>query len=74
MSRLRERIDFTSNVHFFIEDLFLTLGLGYVTTQAGSKINMVSSLLWVCNQLTGSLKELMIAKKTGWQVLRNLKN
>ena len=73
-TRLRERIDFTSNILFFVEDLFLTLGPGYVTTQAGSKINVVSSLLWIRNQHASNLKELMIAKKTGWQVLRNLKN
>ena len=29
---------------------------------------------WVRNQLASKLKELMIAKKSGWQVLRNLKN
>ena len=73
-TRLRERIDFTSNILFFIEDLFLALGPGHVTTKSGSKINVASSLLWVRHQLAGSVKELMIAKKSGWQVLRNLKN
>ena len=73
-TRLRERIDFTSNILFFIEDLYLALGPGHVTTKSGSKINVASSLLWVRHQLAGSVKELMIAKKTGWQVLRNLKN
>ena len=73
-TRLRERIDFTSNILFFIEDLFLAMGPGHVTTKSGTKINVASSLLWVRHQLAGSVKELMIAKKTGWQVLRNLKN
>ena len=73
-TRLRERIDFSSNILFFIEDLYLALGPGHVTTKTGSKINVASSLLWVRHQLAGSVKELMIAKKTGWQVLRNLKN
>ena len=73
-TRLRERIDFTSNILFFIEDLYLALGPGHVTTKSGSKINVASSLSWVRHQLAGSVKELMIAKKTGWQVLRNLKN
>ena len=73
-TRLRERIDFTSNILFFIEDLYLALGPGHVTTKSGAKINVASSLLWVRHQLAGSVKELMIAKKTGWQVLRNLKN
>ena len=58
----------------FIEDLYLALGPGHVTTQAGAKINVVASLLWVRNQHAANLKELMIAKKTGWQVLRNFKN
>ena len=73
-TRLRERIDFTSNILFFIEDLYLALGPGHVTTKTGAKINVASSLLWVRCQLAGSVKELMIAKKSGWQVLRNLKN
>ena len=61
-TRLRERIDFTSNILFFIEDLYLALGPGHVTTKTGSKINVASSLLWVRHQLAGSVKELMIAK------------
>ena len=73
-TRLRERIDITSNILFFIEDLYLALGPGHVTTKTGAKINVASSLLWVRSQLAGSVKELMIAKKSGWQVLRNLKN
>ena len=73
-TRLRERIEFSSNILFFIEDLYLALGPGHVTTQAGAKINVVASLLWVRNQHAANLKELMIAKKTGWQVLRNFKN
>ena len=73
-SHLRERIDFTSNILFFIEDLYLALGSGPVTTKAGVKVNVASSLLWVRTQLAGNVKELMIAKKTGWQVLRNFKN
>ena len=72
--RIRERIEFSSNVLFFIEDLYLALGPGHVTTQAGTKINVVASLLWVRNQHASQLKELMIAKKTGWTVLRNFKN
>ena len=72
--RLRERIEFSSNILFFIEDLFLALGPGHVTTQAGTKINVVSSLLWVRNQHATRVKELMIAKKTGWKVLQNLKS
>ena len=73
-TRLRERIEFSSNILFFIEDLYLALGPGHVTTQSGSKINVVASLLWVRNQHASNLKELMIAKKTGWQVLRNFKS
>ena len=73
-TRLRERIEFSSNILFFIEDLYLALGPGHVTTQAGVKINVVASLLWVRNQHASNLKELMIAKKTGWQVLRHFKN
>ena len=72
-ARLRERIDFTSNILFFIEDLYLAVGTGLITTKSGVKLNMASSLLWVRNQLAGSVKELMIAKKTGWKVLQNLK-
>ena len=73
-ARLRERIDFTSNILFFIEDLYLAVGQGAITTKSGTKLNMSSSLLWVRNQLAGSVKELMIAKKAGWKVLQNLKN
>ena len=73
-TRLRERIEFSSNILFFIEDLYLALGSGPVTTQSGSKINVVASLLWVRNQHASNLKELMIAKKSGWAVLRNFKN
>ena len=73
-ARLRERIDFTSNILFFIEDLFLAVGQGAITTKSGTKLNMSSSLLWVRNQLAGSVKELMIAKKAGWKVLQNLKS
>ena len=73
-SRLRERIDFTSNILFFIEDLYLAVGQGAITTKSGTKLNMAASLLWVRNQLAGSVKELMIAKKAGWKVLQNLKN
>ena len=72
--RLRERIQFSSNILFFIEDLYLALGPGHVTNQSGAKINVVSSLLWVRNQHASLLKDLMIAKKTGWAVLRNFKN
>ena len=72
--RLRERIEFSSNILFFIEELYLALGPGHVTTQSGSKINVVASLLWVRNQHSANLKELMIAKKTGWAVLRNFKS
>ena len=73
-ARLRERIDFTSNLLFFIEDLFLAVGHGAITTKAGVKLNMSASLSWVRNQLAGSVKELMIAKKAGWKVLQNFKN
>ena len=73
-ARLRERIDFTSNLLFFIEDLFLAVGQGAITTKAGVKLNMSASLSWVRNQLAGSVKELMIAKKAGWKVLQNFKN
>ena len=72
--RLRERIEFTSNLLFLIEDLYLTIGPGYMTNQSSSKINVRSPLYWVRNQLASQLKELMIAKRTGWQVLKNLKN
>ena len=73
-ARLRERIDFTSNILFFIEDLFLAVGQGAITTKSGTKLDMSSSLLWVRNQLAGCVKELMIAKKAGWKVLQNLKS
>ena len=72
--RLRERIEFISNLLFLIEDLYLTIGPGYMTNQSASKINVRSPSYWVRNQLAGQLKELMIAKRTGWQVLKNLKN
>ena len=73
-SRIRERIEFTSNLLFLIEDLYLTIGPGYMTSQSSLKVNVRSPLYWVRNQLAGKIKELMIAKKTGWQVLRSLKN
>ena len=73
-ARLRGRIDFTSNILFFIEDLYLAVGTGPITTKSGTKLNIAASLLWVWNQLAGNVKELMIAKKTGWKVLQNLKN
>ena len=73
-ARLRERIDFTSNILFFIEDLFLAVGQGAITTKSGVKLNMSSSLSWVRSQLAGNVKELMIAKKAGWKVLQNFKN
>ena len=72
--RLRERIEFSSNILFFIEDLHLALGQHPVTTHTGAKFNVAASLLWVRNQHASNLKELMIAKKTGWQVLRNFKS
>ena len=72
--RIRERIEFVSNILFLIEDLHLAIGPGYMTNQASAKINVRSPLYWVRNQLANHLKELMIAKKTGWQVLKNLKN
>ena len=73
-ARLRERIDFMSNILFFIEDLYLAVGQGAITTKSGTKLDMSSSLLWVRNQLAGGVKELMIAKKAGWKVLQNLKS
>ena len=72
--RLRERIEFSSNILFFMEDLYLALGQGPLTTPTGAKFNVAASLLWVRNQHATNLKELMIAKKTGWQVLRNFKS
>ena len=45
-----------------------------MTNQAADKIDVRSPLYWVRNQLATQLKELMIAKKSGWQVLKNLKN
>ena len=63
-----------SNLLYLIEDLYLTIGPGYMTNQASDKIDVRSPLYWVRNQLATQLKELMIAKKTGWQVLKNLKN
>ena len=52
----------------------MAIGPGYMTNQAATKINVRSPLYWVRNQLANHLKELMLAKKTGWQVLKNLKN
>ena len=63
-----------SNLLYLIEDLYLTIGPGYLTNQAADKIDVRSPLYWVRNQLATQLKELMIAKKSGWQVLKNLKN
>ena len=74
VERIRERIEFTSNLLFLIEDLYLALGPGFVTTQVSTKVDARSPLYWVRNQLATRLKELMIAKRTGWQVLNNLKN
>ena len=74
VERIRERIEFTSNLLFLIEDLYLALGPGFVTTQISTKVDARSPLYWVRNQLAARLKELMIAKRTGWQVLNNLKN
>ena len=45
-----------------------------MVNQSSVKINVRSSLYWARNQLADKLKELMIAKKTGWQVLKNFKN
>ena len=73
--RIRERIEFISNILFLIEDLYLAIGSGFlVNPQSSSKINVRSPLYWVRNQLATHVKELMIAKRTGWQVLKNLKN
>ena len=72
--RIRERIEFISNILFLIEDLFLTVGPGYMTSQSSVRVNVRSPLLWVRNQLASHVKDLMIAKRTGWQVLKNLKN
>ena len=72
--RLRERIEFSSNILFFVEDLYLALGPGHVTTKEGTKLNVVASLLWIRNQHASNLKDLMIAKKTGWSVLRKFKD
>ena len=72
--RIRERIEFNSNLLFLIEDLLLTMGPGYMVNQSSLKIDVRSPLYWVRNQLASHLKELMIAKRTGWQVLKNLKN
>ena len=72
--RIRERIEFVSNLLYLIEDLYLTIGPGYMTNQVLDKIDVRSPLYWVRNQLATQLKELMIAKKSGWQVLKNLKN
>ena len=63
--RIRERIEFSSNILSFIEDLYLALCPGHVTSQAGTKINVIASLLWVRNQHASNIKELMIAKMTG---------
>ena len=72
--RIRERIEFISNVLFLIEDVFLTVGPGYMTSQSSVRVNVRSPLYWVRNQLALHVKDLMIAKRTGWQVLKNLKN
>ena len=72
-ARIRERIEFNSNILFLVENLYLSLGSSYVTTQAGNKFDPFSTLYWIRNQLASQVKELMIAKKTGWQVLKNLK-
>ena len=72
--RIRERIEFSSNLLFLIEDLYLAIGPGYMVNQSSSKIDVRSPLYWVRNQLANQIKELMIAKRTGWQVLKNLKN
>ena len=73
--RIRERIESTSNILFLIEDLYLTIGPGYMVNQSSMKIDVRSPLVyWVRNQLATQIKELMIAKRTGWQVLKNLKN
>ena len=73
-TRIRERIEFNSNLLFLIEDLYLTVGPGYMLNQSSTKINVRSPLYWVRNQLASQIKELMIAKKMGWQVLKSLKN
>ena len=73
-ARIRERIEFVSNMLFLIEDLYITVGPGYMVSQSSAKINVRSPLYWVRNQLAGKVKELMIAKKTSWQVLRSFKN
>ena len=72
--RLRERIEFSSNILFFVEHLYLALGPGHVTTKDGTKLNVVAYLLWIRNQHASNLKDLMIAKKTGWSVLRKFKD
>ena len=72
--RIRARIEFSSNLLFLIEDLYLAIGPGYMVSQSSSKIDVRSPLYWVRNQLATQIKELMIAKRTGWQVLKNLKN
>ena len=38
VERIRERIEFTSNLLFLIEDLYLALGPGFVTTQVSTKV------------------------------------
>ena len=72
--RIRERIEFVSNILFLIEDLYLTVGPGYMTSQSSVRVNVRSPLYWVRNQLASHVKDLMITKRTGWQVLKNLKN
>ena len=72
--RIRERIEFVSNILFLIEDLYLTVGPGYMTSQSAVRVNVRSPLYWVRNQLATHVKDLMIAKRSGWQVLKNLKN
>ena len=44
-ARLRERIDFTSNILFFIEDLYLAVGQGAITTKSGTKLDVFLSPL-----------------------------
>ena len=69
-ARLRERIDFMSNILFFIEDLYFAVGQGAITTKSGTKLDMSSSRLCVRNQLAGGVKELMIAKKAAGRFSR----
>ena len=73
-SRIRERIEFNSNLLFLVENLYFSLGSDYIITQSGSKFEPFSALYWIRNQLASQVKELMIANKAGWQVLKNLKS